>query len=450
MASKALNEALAGSALLADEGQRVPQAFLNYLLFDTAYQLIDQGFVRISESARVSIGPNAEARSGAEAAATAASPKPPTGEQLVLDLDNIAQQGILYAYVSNESDWDAPVMFDGLSASATTLAPVVVDRQDYYAFGLTHQQPLPDQPTNSYLYNGKELQRDFDLNWYDYGARFYDPVIGRWHAVDPLADQFHSLSPYNYVANNPIIFVDPDGKIIDGDKERVEDLKSKAGSIKKSELRRQGRLQAKIDRRTRKGRKTKGAERRLANSKSRVSEIDDMLSEISALEKSETVYYIDSDFQDQSDGTSGGTSYDSENDRINVGVSKSYGLHGLAHELKHAYQYEAGQVDFFKETGAPGLIYDITDEISSFKRQHAINPRSLGNVSMSGINQSFVKNLNPVYQQLPTWNLNKNSSLMQIEFNWNVQGFGINLTNGNLRNLGLKYSEANYSNLKYK
>jgi RHS repeat-associated protein len=69
---------------------------------------------------------------------------------------------------------------------------------------------------SKYQYNQKELNSDFDLLWNDYGARWYDPQLGRWGQIDPLAEKYYAWSGYNYVMGNPIKHTDPNGKTVKG------------------------------------------------------------------------------------------------------------------------------------------------------------------------------------------------------------------------------------------
>ncbi len=66
-----------------------------------------------------------------------------------------------------------------------------------------------------YKYNGKELDRTHGLDWYDYGARNYDAVLGTWNRIDPLCENYYDVSPYVYCLNNPVKHIDPDGRIVE-------------------------------------------------------------------------------------------------------------------------------------------------------------------------------------------------------------------------------------------
>ncbi|WP_346770782.1 RHS repeat-associated core domain-containing protein [Chryseobacterium sp.] len=89
----------------------------------------------------------------------------------------------------------------------------VTDTNNYYPFGLNHIEGMLSSSNfggyYSYKYNGKELQ---ETGMYDYGARFYMPDIGRWGVIDPLAEKMRKWSPYNYAFDNPMRFIDPDGR----------------------------------------------------------------------------------------------------------------------------------------------------------------------------------------------------------------------------------------------
>ena len=65
-----------------------------------------------------------------------------------------------------------------------------------------------------YRYTGKPFDEDGGIDLYYYGARYYDPMLGRFLAVDPLASKYPGWSPYLYTLDNPLRFIDPDGKDI--------------------------------------------------------------------------------------------------------------------------------------------------------------------------------------------------------------------------------------------
>ncbi|MXV50382.1 RHS repeat-associated core domain-containing protein [Pedobacter sp. HMF7647] len=110
-----------------------------------------------------------------------------------------------YEYTLTDHLGNNRVMFDTGSGSI-----VKRGEADYYPFGLNVERQV--NAGNKYLYNQKEIQEE--LTEYDYGARFYDPVIARWTSVDPLAEINRRWSPYNYGKNNPIRNIDPDGMAV--------------------------------------------------------------------------------------------------------------------------------------------------------------------------------------------------------------------------------------------
>ena len=93
----------------------------------------------------------------------------------------------------------------------------IIEKSDYYPFGLKQGgDDLPDYSAINkykYAYGGKEFNDELGLDLYDFGARNYDPALGRWLNIDPLAEVSRRWTPYNYAYNNPIYFVDPDGRL---------------------------------------------------------------------------------------------------------------------------------------------------------------------------------------------------------------------------------------------
>ena len=155
----------------------------------------------------------------------------PHAEGYVNVMGNVGNQGNEYHYVFNYTDHLGNVRVSyGFDPSTSTVK--VLEEDNYYPFGLKHNNYNVNQKTYiknglgdatistcngcpidyKYKYNGKEFQDELGLNFYDYGARNYDPAIGRWMNLDPLAEKSRRWTPYAYAMNNPVFFIDPDGR----------------------------------------------------------------------------------------------------------------------------------------------------------------------------------------------------------------------------------------------
>ena len=166
----------------------VPQAYVRVLVFNRDSALVDQLSQQLTKAAQGNYEP--------------------LRLQVVLP-----QDGYVSAYVGSQSDVD--VFFDDVQVEHRPGLQVQENQYDPWGLslaGLDYSAP-GIQGLNKHQFNGKERQNDLGLNWSDYGARFYDAQIGRWHSVDPLAEKMTDWSSYGFSFDNPLKFVDVDGRI---------------------------------------------------------------------------------------------------------------------------------------------------------------------------------------------------------------------------------------------
>ncbi|URC11675.1 DUF6443 domain-containing protein [Flavobacterium sp. B183] len=259
----------------------------------------------------------------------------------------------------------------------------IIEENNYYPFGLKHTG-YNDYvaSSNKYKYNGKELQDELGLNMYDYGWRNYDSALGRWVNIDNMAEKFISLSPYHYAGNNPVLYLDVDGneftesawkwvnKLIKDINSRQEKNNSDITDYK-----------AKIA--------AGGSDRQIARWNKNINsltannaELETTRGETATLAASNQVYDVVSNSGNtQQDGlgnstTVNQTTFNSDNNRVQLTVSSGTDLGLFSHELKHMYQFETGETSLglTKNNGAVNLkgnnllFYDLSDEVQAYQR----------------------------------------------------------------------------------
>ncbi|NCQ13219.1 MAG: hypothetical protein GW810_00240, partial [Flavobacteriales bacterium] len=134
-------------------------------------------------------------------------------------------QGFNYVYQYKDHLGNIRLSYKNISLTSTPNLQLV-EENNYYPFGLKHKgyNNVQNGRDHKFGFGNKEEQDELGLSWIDITARNYDPALGRWMNVDPLAEQMRRHSPYNYAFDNPLRFTDPDGMlpddiIIEGSKE---------------------------------------------------------------------------------------------------------------------------------------------------------------------------------------------------------------------------------------
>ena len=117
----------------------------------------------------------------------------------------------------------------GSSSYITDREGRITQHTEYIAFGEVLFEEHSTSKTMPYLFNGKELDSETNLTYF--GARYLDMKTSLWLNTDPLAEKYPETSPYTYTLNNPIKFIDPDGRDVIPSKEF---LKSSYASIYKN------------------------------------------------------------------------------------------------------------------------------------------------------------------------------------------------------------------------
>ena len=220
-----------------------------------------------------------------------------------------------------------------------------------------------------FMFGGKEFIGMHGLNEYDFNARMYDPWLMRTQTMDPMAEKYAWISPYAFCNNNTARYTDPTGMIFTDRawgkvKYFLSDISKRiarnaAGIEKATALINGGGLSDKEIRKL---------QRKINRLTDNNTELEAARGEIAILKASDQTYDIHTDnFTSTNESAIGGAGFNFKNNNFEIKLPSTGGLSMLAHELKHAYQFEIGELSTgeFKD-GQP--YYDQSDEVAAYAR----------------------------------------------------------------------------------
>ena len=273
------------------------------------------------------------------------------------------ENGVYYFYVTGHLGNNYAVVNQGGE---------VVQKNQYYPFGMSFANDV-NPSAQPYKYTGKEADQMHGLNLYDYSARYHDPALGRFTTIDPLAEKYYSISPYVYCMNNPIRFIDPDGReFTDGSWAHVKRL---INDIDERQAKNAGNIaqkQAQIDAGGLSGKKVASIQKQIDRLNRNTAELEGVRGEIATLAASNQMYDVSTSNYMTNGAVHEAQVYKSESGfnftNKNFEIKLSDGSLGtLAHELLHAYQFEIGvSSSGYRRDGQP--FYDKTDEWAGYSR----------------------------------------------------------------------------------
>ncbi|HEY0655283.1 MAG TPA: RHS repeat-associated core domain-containing protein, partial [Chryseosolibacter sp.] len=169
--------------MAGNQGDTRPSAYLNYILYDKDYKLLDMGWTAVPASANFA------------------------QQQMTIPTVTVKEPGYIFVYLSYEGQSNQWVNFDDFKVTHTKTN--VIQSNDYYPFGLSASTSWTREGSkNDFLYNaGSEI--NVTTGWYDLPFRNYDPALGRFMQVDPMS--VSEMATYQYGGNNPVMMNDPMG-----------------------------------------------------------------------------------------------------------------------------------------------------------------------------------------------------------------------------------------------